>query len=202
MTTRIMERTFVIHPIRNLCRRHLDGWSYHGHYPVHPPTPPWSHRGQRSRSWSLMIHSNPFPVPCQSAFPFLGYGKTLTLKIQCQSRGYGRREKSHSCPSIQLICSHIASHQSDQHFLRQRYFQIAFKSNSRPWRRSNIKASQWTQYPSNVLPFCFASIRPVILETWPIEYCSWQNASEILKKIAKKKSLRNCSTILPGNRHG
>ena len=40
---------------------------------------------------------------------------------------------------------------------------------SRSWVRSRIKVKQLTQYPTDVLPFRFTSIRPAILEIWSIE---------------------------------
>ena len=41
------------------------------HYPVHPSTPPWSHKGQcHGHEWTTHIPL----LPCQSGLPFLKYG--------------------------------------------------------------------------------------------------------------------------------
>ena len=62
---------------------------------------------QRSRSWSWMIDSHLFcsmsigpPIPEIRLPPVF---QTLILKIQGQDHEYGRRTRSHSWPSIQLI---------------------------------------------------------------------------------------------------
>ena len=45
-----------------ICRRHADVWNHPGHYPVHPPTPPRSHKSQyHGHEWTEYI---PF-VPCR-----------------------------------------------------------------------------------------------------------------------------------------
>ena len=79
-------------------RRHADVWSQPDHYPVHPPTPLWSHK---SISWPWMDDSHPFrsssighPIPEIKLF------QILTLKLQGQGHGCGHRARSYNQPSI------------------------------------------------------------------------------------------------------
>ena len=94
-----------------------------GHYPVHPPTPPWSHK---SISWSWMDDSHPFrslsigcPIPEIKLFSDSDL-ETPRSRSLVWSKG----------KVIQLAQYHINSlpfHQSDQQFCRYRYFEIS------PW---------------------------------------------------------------------
>ena len=63
--------------------------------------------------WMIDSHSVRF-VSVGPPIPEIGLFQTLTLKIQGQDHGYGQRSRSHSQPSIQLICFHVISHQSDR----------------------------------------------------------------------------------------
>ena len=67
------------------CRRHADVWSHPGHYLVHPPTPPWSHK---SISWSWMDDSHPFrSLSISHPIPDIKLFQTLTLELQGQGHG-------------------------------------------------------------------------------------------------------------------
>ena len=70
------------------CRQHADVWSHPGHYLVHPPTPPWSHK---SISWSWMDDSHPFhSMSTGNPIPEIRLFQTVTLKLDSQCHGCGQ----------------------------------------------------------------------------------------------------------------
>ena len=72
--------------------------------------PPWPHKGHAyDNEWSTQVHF----IPCQSALQFLrlGYFEVWHWKNQGHSHGCGEEERSHSWPSIQLICFLFISHE-------------------------------------------------------------------------------------------
>ena len=112
-----------------MCWWHADVWSHHGHYPIHPLTPPCLPKGHgHGHEWSIHI---PF-VPCLSPLPHLrlGYFKHRPWKIQGQAHEWGQRSRSNSCPSIEPMYFFLISCQSDQPFLR--YGQLSVS----PWKNT------------------------------------------------------------------
>ena len=77
----------------SMTRRHMESTR---HYPVHPPTPPCSHKG--------LVHghklSTPIcPMPTGLPIPEIRVFQTLTLKLQRQGHGCGQRTRLY-CQSI------------------------------------------------------------------------------------------------------
>ena len=137
------------HPlsINKICRRLADVWSHPSHYPVHPPTPPWSHS---SISWSWMDDSRPFiSMSIGRPIPEIKLFQTLTLKFQLQGQAHGCGQRA-TIPEIELF----------------RNWTLKYPR-SRSWVRSKVNVTYCTQYPTDALPFRFTSIGPTIPEIWP-----------------------------------
>ena len=78
----------------SMTRRHMKSTR---HYPVHPPTPPCSHKG--------LVHghqlSTPIcPMPTGLPIPEIRVFQTLTLKLQRQGHGCGQRTRLYCQPII------------------------------------------------------------------------------------------------------
>ena len=72
-----------------------------------------------------MDDSHPFrSMSIGRPIPEIRLFQTLTLKLQVQGHRFGQRAKSFSQPSILLIHFLFISHQSNQQFLKYRYFEI------------------------------------------------------------------------------
>ena len=97
--------------LNQIHRRHANIWSHPGHYPVHPPTQPWSHL---SISWSWIDYSHPLrSISIGHPIPEIRLFQTLTLKLQGQSHRCGQRARSYSWSSILLTHFLIISHPWD-----------------------------------------------------------------------------------------
>ena len=117
--------------------------------------------------------------------------QTLTLKLQGQGHGCGQKAMSYNRPSIILTHFLFISHQSDQQFLRQRYFEIW------PW---NIQGQghEWGQrsrshivpsiQPMHLLFISHKSDQPFLRygqnSVWP-----WKNTPEINFFLPKEQFL-------------
>ena len=93
------------------------------HYPIQPPIPPWSHKGQcHGHEWTIHI---PF-VACLSLLPFLGlcYLKiwpwNFKVKVMSVVKGQGHVVS----PVFKLINFILALYQSDRLFLRYNFCEI------------------------------------------------------------------------------
>ena len=110
--------------------------------------------------------------------------QTLTLKLQSQGNGCDQRAKSYSQPSILLTRFLFISHQSDQQFLRYRYFEIwpwNIQGQGHEWGKK-VKVTYCTQYPTDALPFRFTSIGQPFLRYGQNSFWPWRNTSEIFKQ--------------------
>ena len=131
---------------------------------IRPP-----HHGHTSQSWSWMDDSHPFRfMSIGHPIPEIRLFQTQTLKLQGQGHGCGQRAKSYSQPSILLIRFPFISHQSDQQFLRYKYFDIW------PWNIQGQGHEGAQRSSTHIIPsiqtmhflFCFTSMGPTIPEIW------------------------------------
>ena len=132
-----------------MCQRYAYIWNHPSHYPVYPPIPPWSHKGHN--------HGHEWSTLSMSIGPEIRLFQILTLKNQGQGHMCGQRERSHSWPSIQLICFLFVSHQSNQQFLTWSYSKIwpwKIHGHGHGWGQS-ARSQSWSSIQPMHFLFCF-----------------------------------------------
>ena len=116
--------------------------------------------------------------------------QTLTLKFQLQGQGHGcgQRARSYNRPSIILTHLVFISHQSDQQFLRESYFEIwpwNIQGQDHEWGQRSRSHIVLSIQPMHFLFVSHQTDQPFLKygqnSVWP-----WKNTSKIFKENLPK----------------
>ena len=170
-----------------MCPLYAVVWSHPSHYPVHPPTPPWSHQltimVMNDKLMSLSFHFNQPSDSWDEAISNFDLDKPRP-RSWVRSKEKGTKLAQYS---IDLLLFHFESIRPTIPDM-ELFQNLTFKNlRSNSWVRSKVKVTWLTQYLNDALLFCFASIGPTIPEIWSIECLTLEKHIQNFEKKNHRK---------------